>query len=590
MGFNDELASRFEQIAQLLELTGADRFRAVAHERAARTIGDLAQDLRPIAEDKKALRQIEGIGEKIADKIGEYAQRGAITELEELKAQVPEGLLAVLEVPGVGPKTARALWTELGVESVDDLKRAIEDGSILDVPRMGKKTVENIKKSIAFQETSGERTPIGAVWPMAQVIVESLRAVKGAKRVEAAGSLRRGVETIGDIDILACGSDAGALREAFLSQEGVAETLASGETKSSVRVARRDPSGATRTIQVDLRLMPEDRFGAALLYFTGSKQHNVRLRERAIKRGMTLNEYGLFKEDGQKKTPPQERGAEPVAAESEEEIYTALEMPYIPPELREDRGEMDLEETPDLVSLEDIKSELHAHTTASDGVLSIEELARAAKARGFHTIAVTDHSKSQKVANGLSPERLREHIEAIREANERVKGVEILAGTEVDIHADGSLDYDDDLLGELDIVVASPHAALSQDPDKATKRLLKAIEHPLVHILGHPTGRLINRRKGMAPDIAELVAAAIEHDVALEINAHWMRLDLRDAHVRAAADAGALVAIDCDVHDEGHFDNLPFGVATARRGWLTKDKCVNTWSKTRLRKWLRAKR
>jgi len=590
MAFNDEVASRFEQIAQLLELTGADKFRAIAHERAARTIGDMTQDLEPIADDVKALQAIEGIGKKIADKISEYASTGKITELEELKAQVPAGLLGVLEIPGVGPKTVRAMWQTLGIESVADLKQAIEDGSILDVPRMGKKTVENMTKSIAFAESSGERTPLGAAGPIAEGIVETLSKVKGAKQVVAAGSLRRGRETIGDIDILACGGDEGALREAFVTLPGVAEVLASGETKSSVRLKTEDAAGRTRTIQVDLRLMPEDRFGAALMYFTGSKQHNVRLRERAIKQKMTLNEYGLFPEETKGDEPPQARGVKPKAAKTEESIYKALGLPYIPPEIREDRGELDLDETPDLVTVESIRAELHAHTTASDGAMSIEDLAANAKQRKFHTVAVTDHSQSQPVANGLTPERLRKHIKAVRAADEKVKGVSILTGSEVDILGDGRLDYDDDLLAELDVVVASPHHALTQNPAQATKRLLKAIEHPLVHIIGHPTGRLINRREGLHPAMDEIIAAAVEHDTALEINAHWMRLDLRDTHVRAAVEAGALIAIDCDVHSPSDFDNLRYGVQTARRGWLTPEKCVNCWAKAKLHAWLKSKR
>jgi len=590
MAFNDEVASRFEQIAQLLELTGADKFRAIAHERAARTIGDMTQDLEPIADDVKALQAIEGIGKKIADKISEYASTGKITELEELKAEVPAGLLGVLEIPGVGPKTVRAMWQTLGIESVADLKQAIEDGSILDVPRMGKKTVENMTKSIAFAESSGERTPLGAAGPIAEGIVETLSKVKSAKQVVAAGSLRRGRETIGDIDILACGGDEGALREAFVTLPGVAEVLASGETKSSVRLKTEDAAGRTRTIQVDLRLMPEDRFGAALMYFTGSKQHNVRLRERAIKQKMTLNEYGLFPEETKGDEPPQARGVKPKAAKTEESIYKALGLPYIPPEIREDRGELDLDETPDLVTVESIRAELHAHTTASDGAMSIEDLAANAKQRKFHTVAVTDHSQSQPVANGLTPERLRKHIKAVRDADEKVKGVSILTGSEVDILGDGRLDYDDDLLAELDVVVASPHHALTQNPAQATKRLLKAIEHPLVHIIGHPTGRLINRREGLHPAMDEIIAAAVEHDTALEINAHWMRLDLRDTHVRAAVEAGALIAIDCDVHAPSDFDNLRYGVQTARRGWLTPEKCVNCWAKAKLHAWLKSKR
>ena len=375
---------------------------------------------------------------------------------------------------------------------------------------------------------------------------------------------------------------------AFCEMPGVDEVLVHGETKSSVRMSIPSPrGGADAKIQVDLRVVPEESWGTALMYFTGSKEHNVRLRERAKKKGLTLNEYGLFPDDDENE-PPQKRGVKAKASKTEASIYKALGVAFVPPEIREDRGELDLDDTPRLIEVDDIKAELHAHTTASDGSMSIEELATAAKERGFHTIAVTDHSKSQQVASGLSEERLREHIEAIREA--KVAGISILTGSEVDIMPDGDLDYDDELLAELDVVVASPHWSLQQKPEKATKRLLRAIEHPLVHVLGHPTGRLINKRGGLEPAMGEIIAAAIEHNVALEINSHWMRLDLRDTHVRAAVEAGALIAIDCDVHGVGDFDNIAYGVATGRRGWLTPDLVVNTWGKKKLHDWLKSKR
>ncbi|MBL8757512.1 MAG: DNA polymerase/3'-5' exonuclease PolX, partial [Phycisphaerae bacterium] len=347
-------------------------------------------------------------------------------------------------------------------------------------------------------------------------------------------------------------------------------------------------ASAGKSVQVDLRVVPEASWGSALMYFTGSKDHNVRLRERALKMGLTLNDYGLFPNDDHE-TPPQERGIKPVASRTEQEVFKALGLPYIPPELREDRGEVALKKTPTLVEVADIRAELHAHTAASDGELSIEDLARAAMARGFHTLAVTDHSKSSVIANGLSPERLRTHAAAVRAAGKHIKGITLLAGSEVDILADGSLDYDDDLLGTLDVVVASPHTALSQAPELATRRLLRAVEHPMVHILGHPTGRLILRRSGLSPDMGAIIAAAVEHRVALEINAHWMRLDLRDTHVKAAVDAGCLIAINCDVHASSDFDNLRFGVLTGRRGWLPPEQCVNTWAADRLHEWLRSK-
>ena len=595
MSFNARLTAMFDRMSAMLELTGADRFRVNAHAKAARVIADHASDLEPIAHDAKALTAIDGVGKGTAAKIAEFAETGTIAEHDELAEKVPAGVLELLEIQGLGPKTVKLLWEEKNVESVEDLKKIIDDGSILTLPRMGEKTVENIKESIAFRESSGTRLHIGVAMPIAEALAERMGAVAGVEDCAFAGSLRRGKETIGDIDVLITTSDPEAARAAFCEHEAVAKVLARGEHKCSVRLSLGGLGGRFGgadglALQADLRLVPRESWGAALLYFTGSKAHNVRLRERALSRGMTLNEYGLFPEDKSDDTPPQQRGVEPVAADTEERIYKKLGLPFVPPTLREDRGELDLEVTPGLISIEDIRAELHSHTTASDGEMSIEESAAIAKDRGFHTLAITDHSKSSAVAGGLSPERLRDHIKAVRAADKATEGVSILAGSEVDILVDGRLDYDDDLLAELDVVVASPHAGLKAKPAQATKRLLKAIEHPLVHILGHPTGRLIERRLGLEPAMDEIIAAAIEHDVALEINAHWMRLDLRDTHVRAAVEAGCKLAINCDVHHASDYDNLRYGVLTAQRGWLTPDLCVNTWSKKKLHDWLKSKR
>ncbi len=597
MSFTKIASSMFNEMSQMIELLGGDRFRVNAHAKAARVLKDSTADIESLAGagDAKALTELEGIGKSTASKLIELAQHGNMSEYDELRDQIPKGLMEVLEIQGLGPKTVKLMWDEKGVESIDDLQRIIEDGSILELPRMGQKTVDNIKESIEFMAQQGGRLHIGIAQGVADRFVEMMGKVKGVKQCAYAGSLRRGKETIGDVDILIATSDPEAAREAFTNAKGVMKVLASGEKKSSIRVAIEDESsrwGAedNTAVQVDLRIVDESCWGAALMYFTGSKEHNVRLRERAIKQGMTLNEYGLFKDDGKDSTPPQQRGEKPVACKSEESIYSTLGVPFVPPTMREDRGELEIEDTPKLIEVNDIKAELHSHTTASDGKMSIEESAKIAKDRGFHTLAITDHSQSSAVAGGLSPERLRKHIEAIREADEKTKGISILAGSEVDILVDGTLDYDDDLMAALDVVVASPHAGLRAKPKQATKRLLKAIEHPLVHIIGHPTGRLIERRPGLEPDLNEIFAAAIEHDVALEINCHWMRLDLRDTHVRAAVEAGCKIAIDCDVHHPGDYDNLRFGVMTGQRGWLTPERCINTWGKDKLHQWLKAKR
>ena len=580
MSTNNELAEIFGRMAAILELTGADRFRVAAHARVQRVLKDMTVDVGTLADDPAKLTALEGIGAKSAKKIVEYVSTGRIAEDEALRAEVPEGLLDVLGVPGLGPKTVRRIWIEADVTDLPSLAAAIEDGRLEALPRMGAKTIQNIRDSMAFAQRAGTRLRLGQALPIAESIVARLEQTPGTHRVWYAGSLRRGRDTIGDIDVLATSDDPSALTETFRALPGVEKVLVAGATKSSIRLER--------GVQVDLRVVESDAFGAAALYFTGSKAHNVRLRERAIKRSLRLNEYGLFPDDGNDE-PPQARGIAPVAAATEEDIYAALDLPWIPPELREDRGELDAE-IPALVELGDVCSDLHTHTVASDGKMTIDELACAAIECGYHTVAITDHSRSSAQANGLDVDRLLRHVDAVYEANERYEEITLLAGSEVDILADGHLDYDDKTLARLDLVVASPHVALRQSPEDATARLLRAITHPLVHIIGHPTGRMINRREGLSPDIDALVSAAAEHGTALEINANAMRLDLRDTHVRAAVDAGALIAINTDAHAPVDFDQLRYGVLTGRRGWLPKDGCINTWSAKRLHAWLKKKK
>jgi DNA polymerase (family X) len=590
MSFNQTASTLFAQIAQMLELTGSDRFRVNAANKASREIKAQATDLEPLAkaEDVKALTAIEGIGKGTATKLIELAQSGSISEHVELAEQVPQGLMEVLSIPGLGPKTVKLMWDDLKVESINDLKNEIAKGSVAKLPRMGAKTIENIVAAIEFMESSGGRLHLGLAYPIAQFIVDQMQAVPGTHRVQYAGSLRRGEETIGDIDILIVTEKPDEAREAFTTMPGVTRVLASGDTKSSIRFElssaneRFKDLSTPAEIQIDLRIVPDESWGAALAYFTGSKDHNVAMRKLAQKQGMTLNEYGLFRNND-------DRG-DPIACHTEEAIYLALGVAYVPPTLRQDRGELRTEELPDLIELSDIKADLHTHTTDSDGKMSLEESATIAKSRGFHTLAITDHSQSSAIANGLKPDRLKKQIKAVHKFNESFDGLTVIAGSEVDILVDGSLDYDDDLLNALDIVVASPHAGLRAKPKQATKRLLKAIEHPSVHIIGHPTGRLIQRRAGLEPDMNELIAAAVEHDVALEINAHWMRLDLRDTHVRAVVEAGCKIAIDCDVHHASDYDNLIFGILTGQRGWLTPEQCINCWDHDKLHAWLKSKR
>jgi len=581
MSTNATIAALFEEMAALLELTGANGFKVNAAAKVARVVEDLDGDLAALAETPGALEKIDGIGSGSAKRIREWLETGSIKDLEKLRSEVPPGLPDVLAVPGLGPKTVRLMWKDAGVVDLASLKAKLADGSLLELPRMGEKTLARIRESLEFMETSGGRARLGDAMPVALELVDLVRGVPGVERVEYAGSLRRGRETIGDLDVLASGGDPAALVEAFRTNPRATSVLLAGETKCSVRLAN--------GMQADLRVVEDSCFGAAWLYFTGSKEHNVRLRERAIARKMRLNEYGLFPDDGDD-APPQSRGVAPVAAKTEEEIYKALGLPWIPPELREDRGELELAKTPRLVEVADIRSELHAHTKASDGQMTIEEIAKAARDRGFHTLAITDHSKSSVQANGLSVQRLRAHIDAVREADAKMADIRLYAGSEVDILADGRLDYDDDLLAELDWVVASPHVALRQEPKVATERLLAAVRHPLVHVLGHPTGRLINARPGLEPDMEAIAKAAAESGTALEVNANHHRLDLRDRHVRLALEAGCWIAIDCDVHVAEQFDELRYGVLTARRGGLTPDRCLNCLDAKGLEAWRAAKR
>ena len=576
---NQEIARRFAEAAAILEITGANAFRVNAVTKVARLLEEMPEDIGAIADDPKAVAKIDGIGKSSAEKISEYAGTGTIADFDELKASIPPGLIDVLALPGLGPKTVGLLWKKGDVTDVESLEAGIDTGALTDIPRMGKKTLANIKDAIEFSRRSAGRMRLGDAMPLAERLVDSISSAEGVTKIAYAGSLRRGRETIGDIDILVAANAPESPTKALTSLPDVEKVLLSGETKTSVRLEQ--------GVQVDLRIVPEAQFGAALMYFTGSKEHNVMLRERAIERGLRLNEYGLFEDDGEKE-PPQNRGLTPVAAKTEEAIYEHLDLQPVPPELREESRPESLPD--DLLSLESVKAELHAHTVASDGTMTLDELIDQARSRGFHTLAVTDHSKSSVQANGLSVARLLEHVDAIHEANERYDDITVLAGSEVDILADGTLDYEDDVLARLDWVIASPHSSLRQDAGKATTRLLRAIEHPLVHAIGHPTGRLINEREGLSPDMTRLMEAAREHDTALELNANPWRLDLRDRHVRMAQELGVMVTIDTDAHGPGDFDLLRYGIMTARRGGLGCSLCPNCWAADELLSWIRSKR
>lgn len=575
-GTNQHLAVLFQQMAEVMQILDKDRFRINAFARAARVLDDLHEDVAEIGPDLKELAKVEGIGKGTAERIAEFIETGRIEDHEQLMGQIPGGLMDLLDIPSLGPKTIALLWKQAGVDGMEALKSKLAGDALADLPGLGKKKLENLRKSIAFASLAGDRVRIGQAMPLAAHLVEVLETLEPVVEVTYAGSLRRGRETIGDLDIIVAADPrhASVISDAFVSFEPVTEVLIKGLTKTSVRMGG--------SIQADLRIVAPDQYGAALMYFTGSKEHNVAMRQRAIDRGMRLNEYGLLKDD------------QTVAGKTEEDVFKALGLAWIPPELREDRGELgqaERNDLPDLVEMDDIKSELHAHTNASDGRWSIRELGLAAAERGFHTVAITDHSKGQAQANGLTEARLEKHIEEIRKVQEELAGtIQILAGTEVDILVDGKLDYPDSLLEALDVVVASPHAALSQDPGKATTRLLRAIENPFVTILGHPTGRLINRREGMVPDMNKVVTAAAARGIALEINANNWRLDLRDTHARAVVDASVKLAINTDAHGPGDLDELFYGVLTARRAGAAKSDVVNCLSQDELMAWLASTR
>ncbi|MCK4660535.1 MAG: DNA polymerase/3'-5' exonuclease PolX [Phycisphaerae bacterium] len=571
---NAELARIFDRIADLLEISGANPFRIQSHRRVSRTLKDLTDDVANLAEQGR-LAKLPGVGKSSVEKIKEYLAVGKVPLLEELEAKLPAGLPDLLRIPGMGPKTIALAHHELGVGSIDDLKAAIESGRLAQLPGLGKKSVERIAGGIEFLAGSAGRTRLGVALPMAERLLEQVRKITGARVAQLAGSLRRGAETIGDVDILCEGDDGKAIIAQFVGFPQVSRVLAAGETKGSVTVITPDGN----ELQIDLRVVPARSFGAALQYFTGSKQHNVRLREIAVKRGLRLNEYGLFD------------GETVLAGEREEEIYVRLGLPCPPPELREDRGEFDPElARRKLLTLEDIRGDLHLHTLASDGRNTVEEMAVAARARGYKYIAITDHSRSSTITNGLTAEQLLEHLQAVREADRKVQGIEILAGTECDILSDGSLDYPDEVLAQCDFVVASIHLGMTKGKATPTERTLNAIANPWVTVIGHPTGRLINERAAMDIDIGKIIEAAAGNHTALELNASWSRLDLKDTHARQAIEAGVKLIIGTDAHSADSLGQMRYGVSTARRAGATCADVLNTRPVPAFKKWINKKR
>ena len=567
---NLELAECFSEVADLLEIREENVFRIRAYRRAAQQLENLPEDaLDALGAGKK----IPGIGADLAAKIREWADTGAIAYLEELRTALPRGVRQLMALTGVGPKTAKLLYERLGIDSVERLEAACRSGTILAVPGIRQKSSENILRGIETWRLGQARMPLGKALTVADALVRALREEPAVRDIEVAGSLRRRVETAGDIDILVTSDRPAAVLDHFVRLPQVASVLARGATKSSVR--------HRENLQVDLRVVEPDAFGAALQYFTGSKHHNVKLRELAVRKKLKISEYGVFDERGQR-----------VAGRTEAEVYAAVGLPWIPPELREDTGEIEAAlagSLPSLVEVGHIRGDLHAHTDWSDGHHPLEALVAAADARGYEYIIVSDHSRSATIARGLGPEQLREQLGRIRALQSRHR-IRILAGSECDILADGALDFPDEVLAELDVVLAAVHSRFKQPGPEMTARICRALENPHVRILVHPTGRRIGAREPYDVDLEQVFAAAKRHGKAVEINASPSRLDLKDSHARRARDLGLPLAIDTDTHYLSDLDHMGLGIATARRAWIGPEQVVNTLPLDRLLAWARGGR
>lgn len=561
---NKEIAKLFYRIADALEIKGETGFKVVAYQKAARVLEDLTRDVAELLASGQ-LAEVPGIGKGMAEKIEEYLKTGKIKRYEEVMKDVPEGLLQLLEISGLGGKTIHLMHKELKVKNLDDLKRVIEDGSLEKLYGMGKKKVENIKKGIELFEHAQERMPIYEALTIAEEVIDYLKEAPGIRQISTAGSLRRMKETVGDIDILAAGKDGRRIIEYFVKHPKTIKILAEGDTKGSILL---ETELGER--QVDLRIVEEDSYGAALQYFTGSKAHNIKLRGLARDKGLKISEYGVFQ--GEKK----------IAGKTEQEVYGVFGLPVIPPEMREDRGEIELAlegHLPELIESKDIRGDLHIHSNWSDGVMTLEEIAEYGKKLGYQYIAICDHSQAAKYAHGLSPDRLREQIKEIDRINSQLKDFRLLKGVEVDILADGSIDLPDELLEKLEVVVASIHSGFKKN---VSERITAAIKHPLVDIIGHPTGRLISGREGYDVNIDKVIEAAAEYGKILELNAYYDRLDLDEFNLKKAKEKGVLITIGTDTHYAHGFGMMRFGVGIARRAWLSKKDVINTLPAGRL--------
>ena len=552
-----EIAKIFTKMADLLELQGV-QWKPRAYRRAARSLESLQENIEDIWK-RGELKEIPGIGDALAKKIEEYIQTGKIGTYEKLKKTIPDQITELMKIPGMGPKKAKRLYEELGVTTIKQLEKAAKQHKIAQLTGFGPESEENILKGILLLKSTKSRYLIGDIWPLANGIVDKLRKNQYVTRVQYAGSLRRMRETIGDIDILATSPKPNKVMTYFTSLPEVMEVLAKGSTKSSVILHT--------GVQVDLRIVKSESWGAALQYFTGSKQHNIHLRSIAIKKGYKLNEYGLFRDE------------ESIAGKGEVEIYNKLGLDFIPPELREDTGEITAameNKLPSLVDYQDIKGDLHIHSTWSDGKNTIKEIAIKAKSLGYEYVCITDHSKRLKIAHGLDENRLTQQIEEINLLNKEIEGIRILKGCEVDILADGSLDIDNSILKQLDVVTASIHSVFKMNRKEMTERITTALSNKFVNVLAHPTGRMIGKRPSYEVNLGELFTAAKKNNVHLEVNSFPDRLDLNDKLVREALKSKVKFSIATDAHNLSHFEYIRFGVAQARRGWAKPEDIINT--------------
>ena len=570
---NAEVAQLLYDIADLLEMQGGDRFRPMAYRRAAREIEAMPEDIEKLWRQGGVprLRQVQGVGEAIAAKVDQYLREGRVNALDELTKEIPRGLVEVMKLRGLGPKRASVLWRTLGITDVKDLKKAAEGRQIRRLKGFGEKTEQKILDAIKLHEEGQARTLLAVAFPIAEEIVAYLRDHAPIDKAAVAGSLRRMRETVGDIDVLVTSPDPPAAIRAFTGMPRVKEVVLAGETKATVIVEAR--------IQADIRVLEPGSWGAGLQYFTGNKDHNIHLRSLAIARGWKLDEYGIF--EGERK----------VAGDTEEGIYAAFGLPWIPPELREENGEIEAAgagRLPRLVELKDVRGDFHVHTNASDGVDDLEAMVRAAVERGYEYVGISDHSPSLVVAKGLDAEALRMHRARIRALNKQLEGtITILTGTECDILDGGALDYPDEILRELDYTIVSVHSKFSLTEEGQTERVVTALRNPYVNIFAHPTTRLLGSRDPIALDLEAVMDAAAGSGTALEVNAYPNRMDLNGAYARMAKEKGCMLAIDTDSHAHGQLGNMRFGVGLARRGWLEPDQVVNCWPLDRVRGFFR---